>query len=123
MPSARECGRATVALVTEERIAVEVESSSVLARAALTHELDAAGFEATGEPPVERRGVGVEVGRIAVHVLEGAIGDEVLRRLIAAIRAGATRLRDSHHPPDGVTVPIYGPRGEVIAEVTVPPSD
>ncbi len=109
--------------MTEERTAVEVESSSVLARAALTHALEAAGFEVTGEPPVERRGVGVEVGRIAVHVLEGAIGEELLSRLIAAIRAAATRLRDSRHPPGGVTVPIYGARGEVLAEVKVPPAD
>jgi hypothetical protein len=83
--------------------------------------LEQAGFDAERRTPVEQRSGGAVALALAIYLLEKLTEPEV-DLLVATVRAWATAwFRPCPNSPEraDVTIPIYGPRGEVLRWVEV----
>jgi hypothetical protein len=106
---------------TEERPKVVVETIRPFDE--LFDALDEAGFDAERRAPMERRGAEPVLIGIALYLLKKLV-DPDLERLVAAVRGWIDSsfrhfLRKRDIKPSDVRIPIYGPDGEVLAEVEV----
>lgn len=92
--------------------------------AGLVDALREAGFEPEHSLPYEQRSF--DVTSFMVLRLADAASAVMVEKLVAAVRSwisGRVMSRLRERGISSVTVPIYGPRGEVIAEVQVTDED
>jgi hypothetical protein len=107
---------------TEERPKVVVETIRPFDE--LFEALDEAGFDAERRAPMEQRGAGPVVDAIAFYLLQKA-ADPMVDRLTDAVRGWVDAWlrpylrKQGTRPSDVPPIPIYGPDGEVLAEVEV----
>ena len=101
----------------EHRPLVEVETVRPFTE--LFEALEQAGFETARRPPLEQRYADV-VELFAIYLAE-KVTDPVVARLAATVRAWATTWLRSflheHDQPASISIPIYGPHGEVLSRV------
>ena len=93
---------------------------------ALEDTLRAAGFDPTYRPPVEQRATDTTAVTVAMYLADRLPG-RVLDHLADAVLDWAdTHLRwllRQRGTTDAVAIPIYGPDGELLRQVVVPPDD
>lgn len=116
--------------MSSEAISVEVECAHRLhptpEYVALEDELRAAGFDPTYRPPVEERAADTTTLVIALYVVDkltGAVLDRLAGVVVDWARTHLRPLLRQRGVTDAVVIPIYGPDGEVLSEVTVPSDD
>jgi len=86
--------------------------------------LEQTGFRAEHRAPLEQRS-DAAVQALAIYIIE-KLADPEIEQLVAAVRAwGASWLRPFLRDRDrpGISIPIYGPRGEVLSTVEVDAGD
>lgn len=84
--------------------------------------LEQTGFDTEHRAPVEQRSADA-VDALAIYLLE-KLADSEIELAIAAVRAWVALwfrpfLRRRDPPPTGISIPIYGPHGEVLSRVEV----